>query len=250
MENHHKPSKQSKSKRIVGFIILAFIVIVIISAVSNSGGNKTNSSNNNTATTTSSKTAKTQSATAATTGASASQPATRQVQGTAVTLGAGTFTGGKDVAPGLYDVTTVAGQSGNFVVNGGSSYNEILGDDGSGDGVSKIRVKVSAGDQIQISGMSDVTFTPVTAPFVTGNTAVTLYAGTFTVGQDVGAGNYTVTPGSGQSGNFVVNGGSSYNEILGTDSSMGEDPSLHVTLNAGDTIDISSMDQVVFTPSS
>src|SRR5437763_7827042 len=85
---------------------------------------------------------------------------TRQVQGTATTLGAGTFSAGKDVAVGLYNVTPGAGQSGNFMVEGTDSYNEILGSGG----VPKVRVKISNGDTITISSLSQVTFTPVTTP--------------------------------------------------------------------------------------
>jgi hypothetical protein len=69
---------------------------------------------------------------------------TRQVSGTATTLGAGTFSGGTDVAPGLYDVTPGAGQSGNFFVQGTDTYNEILGTAQSM-GVPKVRVQISAG---------------------------------------------------------------------------------------------------------
>lgn len=190
-------------------------------------------------------TAKTTTSTATT-----SKVASRKVTGTAVTLGAGTFTGGTDVAVGLYDVTTEAGQSGNFIVSGTDSYDEILGggDVSLGD-VPMIRAQISSGDQIQLSGLSSVTFTPVTAPFVTTHTLTNLYTGTFIVGQDVGAGRYVVTPGSGQSGNFMVDGTDSYNEILGTDSSLGEVPSLTVTLSTGDVITISALSQVTFTPS-
>src|SRR5438067_1908550 len=99
--------------------------------------------------------------------------AVRQVQGKVTTLGAGTFSGGKDVPVGLYDVTA-PGQSGNFIVSGTDSYNEIFGQ-----GVTKIRAQISDGDQIQLSGLSSVTFTPVATPFVTTHSLVTLYAGTF-----------------------------------------------------------------------
>jgi len=116
----------------------------------------------------------------------------RQVQGTAATLGAGTFAGGKDVADGLYDVTPGAGESGNFIVTGTDEANDVLGSAG-GLGVSKVRARISEGDSIQISSLSRVTFTPVTAPFVTDYKPATLYAGTFTVGQDIGAGRYVAT---------------------------------------------------------
>jgi hypothetical protein len=174
-------------------------------------------------------------------------PAGRQVQGALVTLGAGTFTGGKDVAVGLYDVTAGAGQSGNFIVNGPDTYDEILGTAGGAGGVPMVRVKISTGDQIQISGLSAVTFTPVTTPLVTSHTTVNLYAGTWVVGQDIGAGRYVATPGAGQSGNFIVSGNDQYNEILGGDSSVGGVPSVTVTLTKGDVIDISGLGQVTMT---
>jgi hypothetical protein len=162
-------------------------------------------------------------------------------------LGAGTFTGGTDVAVGLYDVTTGAGQSGNFIVTGTDSYNEILGSDGGNGGVSTVRVTISNGDQIQISGLSAATFTPVSTPFSTAHATTTLYAGTWTVGQDIGSGRYVATPGSGQSGNFIVTGPDTYNEILGGDPSTGGVPSVTVTLSKGDVIAISGLSQVVMT---
>jgi hypothetical protein len=167
-----------------------------------------------------------------------------------VTLGAGSFAGGTDVAVGLYDVTPGAGQSGNFSTTGKNTYNEIIGTDSSLNEVPKVRVKVSSGDQISISGLSKVTFTPVTSPYVTTQASTDLYAGTFTVGQDVVAGRYTVTPGSGQSGNFSTTGSHYYNEILGNDASLSEVPSLKVTLAKGDVIAISGLSQVTFTPGS
>lgn len=228
-----------KHKVLTGILIL--VIIIIAAASSSMTPTKTNSTN--TATTTNSNQA-------STTSSSSQTSATRKVEGTAVTLGAGSFTGGKDVAVGLYDVTAGAGQSGNFSVTGTDSYNEILGAaDASLSQVPKIRVQISSGDQISISGLSSVTFTPVTTPFVTSQTTTDLYAGTFTVGQDVAAGRYVVTPDSGQSGNFSTSGNSDYNEILGSDKSLDEVPSLTVTLNKGDVIAISGMSQVTFTPS-
>jgi hypothetical protein len=171
----------------------------------------------------------------------------RQVKGTLVTLGAGTFAGGTDVAVGLYDVTPAAGESGNFSTTGTESYNEILGSDSSLGDVPSVRVTISKGDQISISGLSGVTFTPVTAPLATSHTTTNLSAGTWTVGQDIGAGRYVATPGAGQSGNFTVSGNDSYNEILGSDSSLGDVPSVNVSLSKGDVIAISGLSQVVMT---
>jgi hypothetical protein len=168
--------------------------------------------------------------------------------GTAVTLGSGTFTGGKDVQAGLYNVTPGPGQSGNFSTQGNNqTYNEILGVS-DGEGVPSIRAQISTGDQITISGLSAVTFTPVpTASLVTANATVNLSTGTWTVGQDIGAGRYVATPGAGQSGNFTVSGADSYNEILGGSTADGGVPSVTVSLTNGDVIQVSGMSQVTMT---
>jgi hypothetical protein len=136
------------------------------------------------------------------------------------------------------------------MVSGTDSYNEILGGGASAGGVQKVRVRVSSGDQISISGLASVTFTPVTTPFSTTHTSTSLYAGNFTVGEDVGAGRYVATPGAGQSGNFMVSGTDSYNEILGGSSANGGVPSVTVNLTNGDVIAISGLSQVTFTPTS
>jgi hypothetical protein len=164
-----------------------------------------------------------------------------------VTLGAGTFTGGTVVAPGLYDVTTGPGQSGNFIVNGTDSYHEALDSSGSR-GVPKIRVQISNGDQIQISGVSQVFFSPVSTPFVTTHSAVTLYAGTWTVGQDLGPGRYVATPGAGQSGTFTITG-EAVNAILSADPRLGAVSSVTFNVQNGDVIEISGLEQVTLTPS-
>ena len=214
--------------------IIAIILISMVASSGNSGNKSTNATGNNS--TTSSETQASPS----------NQPAERQVVGTAKTIGAGTFTGGTDVAVGLYDVTPGAGQSGNFIMSGADSYNEILGSAGAAGGVLKVRVKVSGGDSIKISGLSKVTFTPVTTPFVKAYGPVKLYAGTFTVGEDIAAGRYMVTPGTGDSGNFIVSGADSYNEILGGDTKYGGVPSVSVSLTNGDEITISGLSTVNF----
>jgi hypothetical protein len=164
-----------------------------------------------------------------------------------VTLGAGSFLGGTDVAPGLYDVTTGPDQSGTFIVNGTDSYNEILDSSGT-QGVPKIRVQISNSDQIQISGLSQVIFTPVSTPFVTSHSAVTLYAGTWSVGQDLGPGRYVATPGAGQSGNFIITS-EGINEVLGGDPSRGGVPSVTFNVQSGDVIEIIGLRQVTLAPS-
>lgn len=179
--------------------------------------------------------------------AKAAQAATvRSVRGTAVTLGAGNFVGGQDVKAGLYDVTAGAGQSGNFIVTGTDQYDEILGDMTDG-GVATVRAQISNGDKIQISGLSQVVFTPVTTPYVTTHSLVTLYAGTWTVGQDLGTGRYIATPGAGQSGNFIITN-EGVDEILG-DVTDGGVANVTVTVQKGDVIQISGLSQVTMTPS-
>jgi hypothetical protein len=169
-------------------------------------------------------------------------PATRTVSGTQATLGAGTFTVGKDVQPGVYDVTPGSGQSGNFSVDGQNQYNEILGTS-DGFGVSKVRVQLTKDDSVKIEGLSQVIFTPVTSTFVKEYKATSLYTGDFIVGEDIAAGRYVVTPGSGQSGNFSVSGANEYNEILGSDYGVAN---VTVTLSTGDVVSISGLDQVNF----
>ena len=164
-----------------------------------------------------------------------------------MTLGAGTFWGGSDVVPGLYDVTTGPDQSGTFIVSGTDSYNEILDSSGT-QGVPEVRVQISNGDKIQISGLSQVIFTPVSTPFVTGHSAVTLWAGTWTVGQDLGPGRYVATPGAGQSGNFIITS-EGINVVLGGGPSVGGVPSVTFRVQSGDVIEIIGLGQVTLTPS-
>jgi hypothetical protein len=164
-----------------------------------------------------------------------------------VIVGPGSFTGGTDVMPGLYDVTTGPGQRGHFIIDGSDSYNEVLDSSGS-QGVPKIRVHVSGGDQIQISGLSQVFFTPVSSPFVTTHSAVNLYAGTWTVGQDLGPGTYAATPGAGQSGTFIISD-ESVHVILSSNPGRGTVSSVTFNVQNGDVIDISGLDQVTLQPS-
>lgn len=172
----------------------------------------------------------------------------RQVQGKAIDLGAGTFTVGKDIPEGTYDVTPVDGQ-GNFTISNASSMdldiNEVLGVS-DGMGVSKVRAKLVKDEQIKLEGINKTHFEPVTAQFVTDHKAVSLYSGRFIVGEDIGKGRYIVTP-AGGSGNFIVtgsDGSGKSNEILGEDGVK----QVTVDLDDGDIINISSLNQVNFAP--
>ena len=230
--------------------ILGFIILIVIISVATGGGNKTAKISTTAAIKPAPQTQQAAPKTTTTPAPTKSTPtpkvASRQVKGTATTLGAGTFTGGKDVPVGLYDVTTTSGQSGNFIVSGTDSYNEVLGVS-DGFGVPKVRAQISTGDQVEISGLSQVVFTPVTAPFVTTQTVTSLYAGTFTVGQDIGAGRYTATTTAGSSGNFIVSGADSVNEVLGVSDGFGV-PSVTTNLKNGDIVEISGLSQVTLTP--
>lgn len=108
----------------------------------------------------------------------------RTITGKLTTLGAGNFTVGRDIPAGLYNVTAGAGQSGNFIVTGNDTYDEILGS-ADGLGVPEVRARLQKGDKIQLAGLSSVIFTPVATPYVTVVKPVDLYAGTCTVGQDI-----------------------------------------------------------------
>jgi hypothetical protein len=226
--------------RTIGVVVVAVAGVIALGA----SGSSSKSGGGGTTSPTGAATTQASRSTAATAAPATTIP-TRHVTGTAVTLGAGTFSGGKDVAVGLYDVTAGAGESGNFIVQGTDTYDEVLGS--STDlGVPKVRAQISTGDSIQISGLSKVTFTPVATPLVTTHTLVTLYAGTWTVGQDIGAGRYIATPGAGQSGNFIVIN-ESVDEILGN-SSAGGVPNVTVNLQDGDVVNIGSLSQVTMTP--
>lgn len=238
----------------------AVLVIIIIASITSSPGTSVKTSSSATPTTASAPISPTTtpaptaattavtpttSTTSTTVAPTTTTVPTRVVTGKAVTLGAGQFAGGTDVTPGLYDVTTTSGQSGNFIVEGPDTYDEILGTSASL-GVPKVRARISKGDSIQISGMSNVIFTPVTAPLVTTHTPVTLYAGTWTVGQDIGAGRYVATTTAGSSGNFIIVN-EFVDEILGQADGLGV-PSITVNLHKGDVIDISSLSTVTMTP--
>lgn len=172
-----------------------------------------------------------------TNGTNTDEPGERVVQGEETTLGAGTFTVGSDIPAGLYDVTAASGESGNFITSGG--INEILGGEY---GVTKVRAPLAEGEEITISSLNQVTFTPVTAAFVTDHADIELYSGKFTVGQDVGEGRYKVEPASGESGNFITSGG--VNEILGGEYGVND---ATVNLSDGETVTISSIETVKLT---
>src|SRR5699024_8376576 len=162
------------------------------------------------------------------------------------TLGAGTFTVGEDVPPGRYVIEPGAGQSGNLSASSEEdplAINEILGGE-SGFGVPSVTSTLIEGEQLEISGLSEVTFTPAETELRT-----TLSAGDWVVGLDIAAGDYVATPADGESGNFVVYddwGLPATNEILGEDDGFSV-PEVTVSLADGDEIEISGLSEVTFT---
>ncbi|MDR0416441.1 MAG: DUF2510 domain-containing protein [Propionibacteriaceae bacterium] len=162
-------------------------------------------------------------------------------------LGAGVFTVGADVRPGRYVITPAEGESGNLQVSRPSDplyVNEILGD-AMGLGVPSVTIGLADGDEITISGLSAVSFTPAETALST-----TLTTGRWDVGVDIPAGRYTATPADGQSGNFFVYRGSGFplvNEILGGE--LGGEygvPNVTVNLEDGQTVVLSGLSSVTF----
>jgi len=89
--------------------------------------------------------------------------------------------------------------------------------------------------------MSGIAFTPTETQM--GNTLTT---GQWEVGIDIAPGRYVATPATGESGNLYVDGSGwmpKVNEILGGSYGV---PSVTVTLDQGDVIDIMSVSSVTF----
>lgn len=246
--------KDIRKVRIVTFSSLALFIICFFSfgAYSDSiKNNSTQSSSSNTKSDSSEQTStteQTESSTLSTTTTNNTPSNQRQAQGKATDLGAGTFTVGKDIPEGLYDVTPADGE-GNFISTNAPSMdldiNEILGTS-EGMGVSKVRVKLVKDQQIKLESINKTHFEPVTSQFITDHKALSLYSGRFIVGEDIGKGRYTATPASG-AGNFIVtskDGDGKSNEVLGKNGVK----QVTVDLADGDIINISSLNQVNFAP--
>src|SRR5699024_11167898 len=121
--------------------------------------------------------------------------------------------------------------------------NEILGGE-VGFGVPSVTSTLIEGEQLEISGLSEVTFTPAETELRS-----TLTAGDWVVGLDIAAGDYVATPADGETGNFVVYddwGLPATNEILGEDDGFSV-PEVTVSLADGDEIEISGLSEVTFT---
>ena len=163
-------------------------------------------------------------------------------------LSAGTWKAGKDLKAGRYKITTNSGSGNLFII--GKDYsdsnrfiNEILTSEDDGFGVKVVTTDIKSGDEIEIMGLDTVKFTRVSHVL-----SKTLTAGYHTVGKDIKAGKYKMTTPSG-SGNLVIYRGDNLlvNEILSKQADKYTVRSVTKTLKAGDQINISGLDKVVFT---
>lgn len=158
------------------------------------------------------------------------------------TLNAGKFTVGTDIPPGRYVIT--GDSNGNLFVyeNGLPVVNEILDPTG-GFGVTSVTTDIAEGQEIEISGINSVKFTPAETKLLT-----TLTTGTWEVGLDIAEGRYDVTAPSGSGNFFVYNtlGLPEVNEILDATGEFGV-PKLTVNLENGQTVSIGGLEKAEFT---
>lgn len=137
-------------------------------------------------------------------------------EGQAVVLNTGSWTVGKDIKPGHYKLVSTGG-SGNVSGDTKSDLNIILSDNPESDymQLSQYSTYLFKGDEIEISGLQGVSFTPITKGEDVSNG--NLKAGVYVVGSDIKPGRYKITAVKG-SGNLSSDDGE-INEILGTDTS-------------------------------
>jgi hypothetical protein len=157
----------------------------------------------------------------------------------------GTFVVGEDIPAGRYTIT--GSGSGNLFIyeNGIPFINEILmGSRSDFDlGVPSVTVDIKDGNEIEISGINNVIFTPATTELST-----TLSTGYWVVGLDIPAGTYEATCNDGESGNFFVYNGKFpvVNEILDkSDMGFGVEK-VRVSLKDQQIIHISGLSTVIF----
>jgi len=171
------------------------------------------------------------------------------------TLFSGTFFVGQDIPAGRYVIT--GDSSGNLFVHRDGyifpAVSEIL-DDGTGIiniGVPSVTADLLDGDEIEISGINNVVFTPAVTELST-----ILTTGDWAVGMDIPAGTFDVVPTyDDESGNIFVNEQGRIlpvvNEILaGPDSASGQMnigvERVRVNLQDGQTIRITNISSVTF----
>ena len=160
-------------------------------------------------------------------------------------LFSGTWKVGEDIEVGRYEITTTEGQSGNLFIRKESDsgfVNDILGKNEFG-GVEKVTVYLEGGEEIEISGLDSVLFTPITKVEKTDE----IHSGNWIVGIDIEPGTYIATTLEGQSGNLFVDdkdGSTITNEILGKNEFGGVDKA-QLKLKEGYQIRISGINNVM-----
>ncbi|MBS0950376.1 hypothetical protein JK159_08405 [Weissella minor] len=154
--------------------------------------------------------------------------------GESTSLGAGTWTVGKDIKPGIYVLTSPSG-SGNVDSDPknyeDTSINIILGAGDDDQDLTNYRAYLSNGDKVNISGLNTVNFQ---ADKSLNNASSDKYiSGQYKIGTDIQPGRYKINAVTG-SGNLMTDG--SVNEILSTDPEDGEVSSTTVDLEKGETL--------------
>ena len=159
------------------------------------------------------------------------------------TLFTGTFMVGQDIPEGRY-VITADGFGNFFVYDGELPIVNALLNDGEGDfGVPSLTIYLHEGNEIEISGINNVTFTPAATQLVT-----VLTAGDWIVGLDILPGTYDVFSTYEESGNFFVFsadilGLPLVNEILGGEWGVER---VRVNLEEGQRIQMHNISSVTF----
>lgn len=184
----------------------------------------------------------------------------RKAEGKTVDLTAGNFVCGTDIEPGIYDLTPSGGK-GQITVKTQDTSDTSLGcsmdtlgmiDGNDNTGISKMRLKLVKGDVIQINGVSITHFKPVTTPFVDKTPKnISLYAGRFVPGEDIAPGKYKITAVKG-SGNVYIfsKSGLMQQNIADHNTQLTSDnpKEATITLNDGEPIFVTNIEQVDFTP--
>ena len=165
----------------------------------------------------------------------------------AVTLGSGTFFAGADIPAGRYSATTEKGYGSFVVYETGTKLpeiSEVLGYFADVAYVQSVAVTLGAGQEIEIKGLSRVTFTPLRTELRT-----ELTTGVWEAGTDIKPGTYKVSSLDGRSGSITVLSGSMPAAIayLGENGTKSKESAV-ITLTEGQTIRISSIPAVVFEP--
>lgn len=156
-------------------------------------------------------------------------------------LSAGTYTVGKHIAPGNYNVTFNG--NGNFIIN--DSNNILLTNEIGGNyGIKKYKAILVEGSKIELKSMS-ANFKPIKTTLIPYKTT-NIHAGFWVVGTDITKGRYKASITTGGSGNFIVysSGNPKVNEILG-DAGVKE---VVIDLEDTDIIDVKNLNNVKLTP--